>query len=733
MSEIKENDEYLKKLSKERKSLQREGKLPLFTATAGWQFLKSKYLTGDELENPKLRYDRISETLASHVEGVLPIPSGHKKSKWSEIFFDLLWSGKVSPSTPVLSNTGSDKGLPVSCSGSYVGDSIESFYDVLKENAVLTKHGFGTSGYLGDIRPRGSKFGIDGKSTGVVPVFDNFVDMAGKVSQGSQRRGAFAGYIDLMSPDFDEVITYVTSIDDGRNIGFNIYQKDIENWKKGDPETVRRIADVVNMRMTLGKGYIFKPDVANKHLPFYYKDKGLKSYASNLCFSGDTLVATADGREAVRIDQLAMESNGTLKFPVYSSKVENGQWESEIKQAIAFKTGTKDVIRITLSDGSSFKCTADHELALADAGKYVMAKDSLGKILEGFSNTVFQCNPSVTGITICGAEDVYDLTVDDNHNFNIITSRCGSENYGILVHNCTEINLGINEELTFTCVLLSLNLSMYDEMSDLDIQCATIMLDCVVSEFLKKAKNIAGLEKAIKFTEMSRAIGVGVCGFHSYLQKNMIPFESLDAQFKNIEIFKRIEEQTILASKYMAKYLGECELTKGHGVRNASLRAIAPTKSTALIMGGVSEGISPFPQNIYEQSTPAGNVIRINPELLNLMKRKKINTQENIDAIKREGGSIQELPFFTAEEKLVFKTGFEIDQFVIVRYAEQRQKYLDQGQSLNLFFEDINSEYISNVHQKILLSENILSAYYANSIRSKGVHYQNTGECLACQ
>lgn len=573
-------EDYSSDLSKERKKLQKENKLPKFIATAGWQLLKSNYLSGQELDNPRLRYETIAKTLSKHVEGQLPLLKD--MISWENTFFDLLWEGDVSASTPMLANTGTNKGLPVSCSGCYVGDSVEDFYTMLKENAILTKYGFGTSGYFGDIRGRGEKFGVDGKATGSLPVFDSFVDMSKKISQGSQRRGAFAGYFDLMHKDFDEIISYLRESDDDKNLGFCIYDEDLKKWSENDPEVNRRIAEVVAMSSDLGKGYLFKSDLANRLLPDFYKKAGLKSYASNLC---------------------------------------------------------------------------------------------------------------------------------------------------------TEINLGINKDLIFTCVLLSINLANWDTIKGTDkVFKATVMLDCVASEFIEKAKNISGLEKAVKFTEKARALGLGVCGFHSYLQKNMIPFEDLQASYLNHSIFKEIKEQTENASKYMAEYLGECELTLGSGQRNASLRAIAPTKSTALIMGGVSEGISPYPQNMYTQKTPGGEVVRINPELLNLMKRKKIHTSENMDLIAREGGSIQNLPFFTDEEKLIFRTAFEIDQRVILRLAEQRQQYLDQLQSLNFFFAGTeNEEYINEIHNRFLRSPILVSRYYVNGLREKGKHFQQGNDCVACQ
>lgn len=569
-------------LSKERKKLQREGKLPLFVTTGGWQLLKSKYLNDEEKLDPSKRYLKIAKTAAKHIEGKLPVFSGY--SSWQDAFYKMLFTdGDLSPSTPVLSNMGTNKGLPVSCSGSYVGDSIESFYDVLKEGAILSKHGFGTSAFL-DARPRGAKISTGGKASGIVPVFENFVHMSQKVSQGSQRRGAWAGYIDIEHDDFYEIVNYVLEKPDDRNIGFCIKDTAIQKYVSGDYEMNKRVAICIKMALEVGKGYLFKSDLANRLLPVFYKRQGLKTYASNLC---------------------------------------------------------------------------------------------------------------------------------------------------------SEINLPSNEELTFTCVLSSLNLENWDTIINTKkVQIATIFLDCVVSEFIEKAEHIKGLEKAVLFTKKARALGLGVCGFHTYLQNNLIPFSDLRANYKNNEIFKYIEEESLKASQYMAKYLGECEFTEGFGQRNASLRAIAPTKSTALIMGGVSEGINPFPANTYTQKTPAGEIPRINPTLLRLMKKKKIQTKEHIDEIIANQGSVLDVDWLSEEEKNVFKTAFEIDQNIIMRYAANRQKYLDQLQSVNLFFRGMNNEdYIRDVHQKFLLSDKLVSRYYVNGQRDTTGKYKNIEikDCEACQ
>ena len=319
-------------------------------------------------------------------------------------------------------------------------------------------------------------------------------------------------------------------------------------------------------------------------------------------------------------------------------------------------------------------------------------------------------------------EDVYDITVEDNNNF------FGND---ILVHNCTEITLFSDSDHTYTCVLSSLNLAKYDEWKDTDtIFVSSVFLDCVASEFISIGKKIKGLEKAVRFTEKSRALGLGVMGFHTYLQLNMIPFESMEAHFKNAEIFKKIKEESEKATKWMAEAFGEPEWCRGYNRRNSHLLAVAPTLSTAGIMGGVSQGIEPVYKNVYVQGSAAGEMNRINPVFLELLKEKGIYDDKHINEVINHNGSVQDVDWLNEEEKKVFKTAFEIDQKVIVRLASVRQQYIDQAQSINLFFSsDESEEYISEVHQMAFNDPLIKSLYY---IRSESGVQASKGECESC-
>lgn len=296
---------------------------------------------------------------------------------------------------------------------------------------------------------------------------------------------------------------------------------------------------------------------------------------------------------------------------------------------------------------------------------------------------------------------------------------------------CSEIMLHSSLDYTYTCVLSWMNLAKYDEWKDTDaVFVATVFLDCVVSEFIEKASSIRGMEKAVASTVKGRAIGLGAGGFHTYLQEHLLEFGSMDAHMFNARAFKQIDEQSLEASKWLAKELGEPEWCKGHGVRFTHRMAVAPTKSTALIYGGISEGINPDVAMSFTQLTAAGEVDRVNPTLLNLIKSKGLNVEDCIKDTVQSQGSVQHVTWLTDDEKKVFKTAFEINQRDIVRLAATRQKYIDQGQSTNLFFAgNADEKLISEIHQEAFENENILSLYYVYS--SRGV-VSSSSECVSC-
>lgn len=259
---------YYDKISNERKQLQRDGELPEWYTTAGWQLFKERYLWA---ETPRKQYETIASTLAAHSPDY---------DVWKDKFFHLLWSGWLSPSTPVLANTGTMRGLPVSCSGGYVEDSIDGFYGARREAALLTKHGFGTSAYLGDIRPRGASISSGGKASGAMPVINGFVQDSRDVSQSGVRRGSWAGYLPIDHQDFDEVVDMLEKEPDDLNIGWNISNEWLSKLDGGDAEARRRFSRALKVKLVTGRGYFFFPDKANVTLPKYYP---ISVKASNLC------------------------------------------------------------------------------------------------------------------------------------------------------------------------------------------------------------------------------------------------------------------------------------------------------------------------------------------------------------------------------------------------------------------------------------------------------------------
>ena len=564
-----------KKLSEERKKLQAEGLVPLWYTTGSYQLFKEKYEYDVNGRSVRGQFERIAKTAARHLVGTW----FHDKAE--QKFFDLLWNGWLSPSTPVLANMGTNRGMPVSCSGTVAEDSVDGFYSNLHEVAMLTKNGFGTASDFSHIRPRGSPISVGGKASGVVPVIKEHVAAMRNIAQGTARRGAWACYLDIEHGDFFELADHILAEPDDLNVGWTIKQTFIDKLNSGDADASSRFQRAMKIKMVTGKGYFFFIDKANAKRPAMYVDKGLMINNSQLC--------------------------------------------SEI-----------------------------------------------------------------------------------------------------MLYNDPK-------EHTYTCVLSSMNAAVWDEWAETDAPYwATIFLDCVAEEFISKAKGIRGLEKAIRFTEKGRALGLGLCGIHTLFMKKMLAFEELPAHMLSNQISSKIWTEARRATQDLAKELGEPEWCKGYGVRNTHLIAIAPTKSTALLMGGISEGINPDPAMSYTQMTAAGEVDRINPILLDLMKQKGVYTKKHIAEITSKFGSVQHVDWLTAEEKLVFKTAFEINQKAILRLASARAKFIDQWQSLNLFFSaDEKPEWIAEVHKEAFEDPNILALYYIYT--QAGIGASSGDECLACQ
>ena len=358
-------------LGEERKQLQEDGKLPSWVTTAAWQMLKENYLTKDY---PDLRsvYTRV----ARHASQYTPTPV-----YWEKRFFDLFWCGYLAASTPVLSNMGTGIGCPVSCSGNFVPDSVYSFYGSQQENAVLSKNGFGTSSYLGSIRPRGAKIkGMKGSASGVLPVFKDFVQMSRDISQGSQRRGAWAGYIEIDHGDFFELVNYINKNPDDANIGWNISDAFIARLEAGDKDAIDRYQKALKLKMITGKGYFNFIDKINRQSPQMYKDGNLTVKASNLCLTGDTIIQIKINEtldiENVRLDEFITK----YEYGYYTDvlvKTYNAENVSWAKVSDAAQTGiVEELYEIESPNGNIIRCTANHKIFTQNRG-YVEAKDLL--------------------------------------------------------------------------------------------------------------------------------------------------------------------------------------------------------------------------------------------------------------------------------------------------------------------------------------------------------------------
>lgn len=299
---------------------------------------------------------------------------------------------------------------------------------------------------------------------------------------------------------------------------------------------------------------------------------------------------------------------------------------------------------------------------------------------------------------------------------------------------CSEIMLPSTEEESFVCCLSSMNLEYYDEWKGTNaVKLATYFLDAVLQEFIDKSKGIAFLEPARRFAIRHRALGLGVLGYHSYLQKSNVAFESLEAKQLNTSIFKQIKEKSLEASKELAENYGEPPLLKGYGRRNTTLLAIAPTTSSSSILGQTSAGIEPFKSNYYRAGLSKRNFIRKNKYLKKLLEKKGKDTAEVWRSIMENQGSVQHLDFLTDHEKQVFKTFKEISQLEIITQAAIRQKYICQGQSLNLNIPPSIS--IKEVNTLILKAWElgIKSLYYQRSENVSKAFVNSLVNCSSCE
>ncbi len=499
---------------------------------------------------------------------------------FADKFYDYMGKGWISLASPVWSNFGVKKGLPISCFGSYVADSMSSILYTNAEVGMMSKFGGGCSGYFGDLRERGSGISDNGFSSGSVHFMQLFETLVDVVSQGSVRRGHFSPYLPVEHPDIMEFLDIGTEGNPIQKLTHAVTVTD--DWMKSmiEGDEVKRAiwARIIQRRGEMGYPYIMFKDAANRNTVDVYKDKKLTIYASNMC---------------------------------------------------------------------------------------------------------------------------------------------------------SEIMLPSREDWSFVCCLSSVNLLHYDAWKDTDlVETMIAFLDAVMGDFIQKLEDMRDsedpekrlgfsfMERAYNFAKANRALGLGVLGWHSLLQAKKLSFESEEAMALNVEVFKLIKEQADEATKALAKELGEPEVLKGYGRRNTTLLAIAPTTSSAFILGQVSQGIEPIWSNCYMKDVAKMKVTIKNLTLQALLVEKGRDTKEVWDSIRDADGSVQHLDFLTPEEREVFRTFAEIDQAVVIKQAADRQVHIDQGQSLNIMVapstpvKDINQLYINAWKQ------GIKSLYYQHSMNA---------------
>ena len=311
---------------------------------------------------------------------------------------------------------------------------------------------------------------------------------------------------------------------------------------------------------------------------------------------------------------------------------------------------------------------------------------------------------------------------------------------GLKVHAsnlCNEVNLPANDEYSFTCVIINANLALYEDFPEHLYHILHIMQDCNVSGYIEEIEKKTGesrifLSKVLKFTKDFRAVGTGVCGFHSLLMKKRIVFGSFDSMVLNEEIFKKMRNDLDECNAWLAEVMGEPDKLKGYGKRNATVMMMPPTKSSAeLAKESPTESINPETALVRVKETVGGDIFRINTELLKVMKELGQYTQENINFIAQNKGSVQKCHWMPQHLKDVFRNAFETPMEAHLDLCAQRQPYIDQQQSINLYLSGSDTpEYIGNIHKKALLDDNVNGLYYCYS--SRGGNYERFG-CEVCE
>ena len=521
--------------------------------------------------------------------------------------------------TPVLSNGGTERGLPISCFLNYVDDSREGITEHYTENAYLSSFGGGIGGSWSSVRAQGTKTSKGSESTGVIP-FMKVVDAEMLAfSQGVTRRGSYASYLHMSHPEIEEFL-------------------DIRKPTGGD----------VNRKCI------------NLHHGVVIPDKFMET-----------------------IHRATHEENFDDSWELIDPH------SGEVKKVVSARTLWVKLLQNRMETGEP----------------YLMFEDAVNAELPDFQKR--------KGLYV-------------NHS-----------------NLCSEITLATNEERTAVCCLSSVNLEYYDEWKKVPafIPDLVRMLDNVLEHFITNAPD--SLERAKYSAFRERSIGLGAMGFHAYLQKSNIPFEGIIASSVNYEMFDFIKSNALQETRRLAVERGACPDDDSCEVRNAHLLAIAPNASSSIICGNTSPSIEPFRANAFTQKTKSGSYLMKNKFLEEVLESKNANTEDTWKSIVTNKGSVQHLDVLTPEEKEVFKTAVEINQSWVVEHAAQRQEFICQSQSVNLFFPpDVNKADLHNIHM-LAWAKNLKTLYYlrseaisradnvSNKVKREIIFEQS--DCLSCE
>jgi len=535
-----------------------------------------KFLERGYLKEGETAEDRIS-VIAKAAQKELKIRNFAKK------FEEYMSYGWYSLSSPIWANYGLERGLPISCFGSYVDDTLESILTKQAEVGMMTKMGGGTSAYFGGLRNRGAKISSGGKSNGPVHFMELFETVTNVVSQSNVRRGSFAAYMPIEHKD---ILEFLQIRNDGNpiqnlSIGITISDKWMKSMIEGDKSKRKIWGKVLKKRFESGYPYLFFSDTMNDNAPDVYKDKNMKIHASNLC---------------------------------------------------------------------------------------------------------------------------------------------------------SEIALSSSNDESFVCNLSSMNLLHYDEWKGTDaVEVLTFFLDAVMSEFIRKTEDMPYMDAPRKFAENQRALGIGVLGWHSYLQSKSIPFESFEAKQLTTDIFSYMKRESHDASADLAKEYGEPELLKGYGRRNVTTMAIAPTTSSSFILGQVSPSVEPLNSNYFVKDLAKGKFTYKNPYLEKTLESHNKNNRNIWKSILTNGGSVQHLEFLSDHEKEVFKTFGEIAQKEIIIQTSIRQNFIDQAQSINLMIHPKTPP--KEVNQLLIFAweQGVKTLYYHRGTNPSQELSRNLLQCASCE